>query len=168
MRNFTGDLKFAQPPPEVQATPADISMFQNSQVLQYLRDIRNSLAKQIPTVLCQTIVQGAVNGVISDTAPHTIKFSLGGAPVKVYAVTYWSQSPKTIRISPVGLATAADGWTITNFLGSISQVELTEMSIAVSVAGAVGVNIPSGPQADGSVFIYGWTTPYTDEYKDND
>lgn len=142
---------------EPQTTNSDIFFQLNETMKLYLGDIRRELLKKNPDILCATNLQGPnpITSTATDLQVRTVKFLSGGRPVTVYKTFVWTNSAKAVRASFNGLSNGNDGFVIpaTPF---IIDVPIEEMQIALNVAGTIGVNIPSGIAADGSVFIFGF------------
>lgn len=149
---------FLQRPPmaEKQMTKDDYD-FTSQEILRGgLKKIYDELCMLNPSVLCESRVEGG--NVITDTEPHLVRFIAGGKPVTVYKVILWTQSGKEVNATFAGMAGANDGFTVPATMQEL-HIPISEMSIALSSAGTLGVNIPSNLSADYSVFIYGFTTP---------
>jgi hypothetical protein len=143
------------PPTERQATPQDVNFGLELLLKDLLTQIKQELDKNHPTVLCMAVVQGGNN--ISDQNPKTISFQGAGKGVTSYKTILWTQSAKPVRASINGLSNALDGFTVTA-TPIIIDVPVGSVSIALGAAGNIGVNVPSSNNADGSVFVYGYTT----------
>jgi hypothetical protein len=147
-------------PMEPQTTSGDVAYSTQLMLEQYLGDIRRELIKSNPDILTMTSVQGP-NPIIStatDLQVRTLKFLSGGKPITVYKTYLWTNSAKAVRASFNGLSSGADGFVIPSS-PQVLDVPISEIQIALNVAGTIGVNLPSGIAADGSVFVFGFAIP---------
>lgn len=141
-----------------------------------LEDIAKSLRKLSPNILCTTVVDGAIanpaSGIrpyIADTNWHRVRFEVGGKPVEIYRVAFWtSDLVSSIRLNLE--STAVGGGSVTGFFPfsditntmpfpTILDVALSEIWIKTANSGTdpFYVNQAPGNATTSVLWIYGWT-----------
>ena len=156
---------YLQAPPhlEKQTTQDDLNFVAMQMQRKYLMEIRNELCKLNPSVLCTTVVEGGP--IIGDGKTRRIWFETGGKPVTIYKLIYWAEiaGNNNPSITFGSMSTRRDGFA-TQAFATILQIEIDQLMITkASGSTQIGVNLPTSQTTDGSVFIYGFTTPYQRE-----